>query len=118
MNVKAAVLRVGTKTIGEDVAIPPRLERLEVGQEPEPWHGVMCIPTEDAGDERLVWDRRSPGSVRDAKKTFNDLVAKGMIPHRCDPTGRCLPNVMREFDAKAECVVFSPAGIPKMVKGG
>jgi hypothetical protein len=94
-----------------DESLPSRAE-LKKGKR------VFYIPTENAGDERLTWDARFLDQIQGAKKDFDDLVARGMVPFRVDTNGKKTPEVMEEFDPNAEEVIFSPLQVPNMIVGG
>lgn len=113
-------LRIGNKlhSAREQVAIPPTLRRLKTGEKRPGGCGMFSVMTSDAGDDRLAWDARFPEQINDAKKMFNDLVAKGMVPYRVDPKGKKSPVLMTEFDPWAEEVVFCPVEVPRAVVGG
>ena len=95
------------------VELPDEIQILE-GKQPK---GLSCfrILDPEKGDERLTWDSRSFDQIKAAKKLFVDLVKKGLKPFRVGTNGQATSEVMTEFDAHAEEVLFLPY---KMVRGG
>jgi hypothetical protein len=67
------------------------------------------------GDERLVWDSRSLIQLNEAKNVFNQLIQKGLVPHRVGVNGDATAEIMTEFDPHSEEVIFLPI---RAVAGG
>ena len=67
------------------------------------------------GDMRIVWDRDQLSEINDAKNKFDELVGKGMVPYKVDPSGQKTAELMTVFDPSAEEILFSPI---KMLVGG
>jgi hypothetical protein len=67
------------------------------------------------GDERIVWNCRVLAEIAAAKKMFTDLLSKGMLPYKVGTDGKRTSEVMSEFDAGAEEVIFLPV---KAIAGG
>lgn len=94
--------------------IPANL-KVWAGNQPPPQHGMIRIVNSKDGDKRVVWNSEVLAEIKDAKKMFDDMVAKGMVPYRIGDKGQRTPTVMREFDAKAEEIVFAPI---QLARGG
>src|SRR4051812_9992507 len=73
------LMTVGGRTHSARVRIPrPQgLLQLKRGEHPLPGWRVMRVPTVEAGDERYTWDADDFDQIREAKRFFNDMVAKG-----------------------------------------
>jgi hypothetical protein len=77
-----------------------------------PFHGTFRVMTPQDGDKRIIWDNRSSDQIREAKQTFDELIAKGLVPYKVEPsTGRASVEVMEEFDPYAEEVIFLPTSL-------
>ncbi len=94
--------------LSETVEIPDSFTVLEQGEKPAPGSRMFRVMTPEKGDERLVWDSHSLREIRDAKKFYLSMVAKGFKPFKCDAKGKALPEPMKRFDAHAEEIVFLP----------
>ena len=81
------------------------LQKLEDGDQLKAGQHCFRIMNEN-GDDRLVWDSSSFIEIKAAKKDFVELVKQGMTPYRVGTDGRASAEVMTEFDAKAEEVIF------------
>lgn len=64
------------------------------------------------GDVKKIWDPSKQVEVDDAKRSFDDLKAKGYRAYRCNDKGD-QGEPMNEFDPKAGRVVL----VPPMVGG-
>jgi hypothetical protein len=84
------------------------LKRLKDGEKVEEHFHVFRILTPEDGDVRVVWDRREMAQIRDAKKMFDDCIKKGLVPYKVGTDGKATSEIMDEFDAKAEEVIFLP----------
>jgi hypothetical protein len=115
-SVKVPVCSNGKGFYGSeiDVEVPDALQVLKNGQTPA---GKRCFTIlNKSGDDRIVWDGGVLAEIGEAKRMFDKLVMQGLVPHRVDSHGRSTPEVMDEFDARAEEVVFLPTA--KMLVGG
>lgn len=108
---------VGGNKLGEEVPMP-NLKRLRLGEARPKGHGLMYVPTEAAGDERFCWDNADFAQIAEAKRFFNDMIAKGMVAYYVDPSGAKSGRVMAEFDPFAEEMIFAPINVPRAVRGG
>jgi len=109
-KLKVTLLAAGSKpgNLEQEIDVPDTLRFLEDGETVPPGHCIMRIVNQKDGDKRVVWDSRDMRQIADAKETFDKLVAEGLVPYRVDPQGRKTPEVMSEFDATAEEIIFSP----------
>lgn len=74
---------------------------------PEPPHtGAMHIQ-DKTGDTKLVWDYKNDDEVANAKRTFDDLKAKGFLAYSVGKDGEP-GEVLHSFDPKAEKIIMSP----------
>jgi hypothetical protein len=71
--------------------------------------GTMSYLTPEDGDVRLSWE---PGNAEDtatARRTFDDLRAKGYLAYRVTGRGpRAQRDQIRAFDPQAEQIVLAP----------
>ena len=82
---------------------------------PKDCHSFEVLTVKDGG-KRLVWNKYSLSEIREAKKNFDKLVAEGLVPYWVNAqTGKESADVMQEFDARAEEVIFLPI---QQVQGG
>lgn len=101
------------------VEVPvPALRRLRLREGRPAGHGQFRVLTEDAGDERFAWDAGDFAQIAEAKRFFNQMLARGMVPYRVGERGAKTNEVMTEFDPLAEEVVFLPTSVPRAVVGG
>ncbi len=118
MSATARILRFnpirGSK-LEKTLEVPPELQILDDGQEVPEHHHCFRILNTESGDDRLVWDSRSLGEIRAAKKSFVDLVKQGMTPYEVGLGGKATSKVMVEFNPHAEEVIFMDTGL---VAGG
>lgn len=100
--------------------IRTKLRRLDFGEVAPAGPNVRTfrVLTEDAGDERLVWDANSGNEINDAEAEFNQLVARGMTPYCVGTDGRRSAQPMLEFDPAAQEVIFVPTAVPRALVGG
>ena len=89
------------------VQIPDELA-IQENIEPPLNCGVFRILTAKDGDRRVVWNRLVLDEIRAAKQMFLDLIEKGLVPHRVSTDGKPTSEVMAEFDAGAEEIMFLP----------
>jgi len=117
-----SVLTVNLFSIGNtpggqqrELPIPDSLSVLEDHQELEKGQHLFRIINQKDGDKRVVWNAMSMQEIQEAKEMFDKLVEEGMIPYNVDVKGKKTPEVMSEFDASAEEIIFAP--IPALVGG-
>jgi hypothetical protein len=115
MRVTPAV--VGGNKVPDEVPLPA-LRRLRLGEERPKGHHIMYVPTEEAGDERFSWDASEFAQISEAKRFFNEMIAKGMVAFYVDAKGRKSGHLMAEFDPAAEEMIFAPINVPSAVAGG
>jgi len=60
------------------------------------------------GDTRIVWNKFVLDEINQAKKTFEDLIKQGMVPHNVGLGGKASAQEMKKFDPTAEEVIFLP----------
>jgi hypothetical protein len=72
----------------------------------DPNHGCMRILSQN-GDDRLVWDRRNAGEVREASQKFRDLMAEGHTAYAVRANGSRGHRV-DDFDPGLEEIVMVP----------
>jgi hypothetical protein len=71
--------------------------------------GVMSYLTQEDGDLKVTWDRENPEDVRHARRTFDDLKARGYLAYRVEPRGREPERVqVRQFDPDDRQLVLVP----------
>lgn len=90
------------------VKIPDSLKLLPDGERPKENQHVFRIMTAKDGDKRVVWDCRDLNQIADAKAMFDECIEEGLVPYRVDYNGKMTSEVMDEFDADAEEVIFLP----------
>lgn len=109
----ATVLEFSPIRGGQKKRLETELQKLEDGDQ---LNGRFCFRImNENGDDRLVWDSSSMAELREAKKAFVELVKQGMTPYRVGVNGEATSEVMREFDPKAEEVIFMDT---QLVAGG
>jgi hypothetical protein len=60
-----------------------------------------------AGDTKVIWDASNPDEVAAAKKTFDDLRAKGFLAYRVKAMGAKGDQIFT-FDPEAEKIILAP----------
>lgn len=98
-----------------DLDIPASLGILEDGAPKEHGFGVLRIINQKDGDKRIVWNSRIIEEISDAKDMFNKLVSEGFVPYCVDILGKKMASIMKEFDPRAEEIIFAPI---QAMKGG
>ena len=68
--------------------------------------GTLCVMNQ-TGDTKTVWDKNNRDEVEQAKKTFDDLKAKGYLAYSVQPDGK-KGQIMHSFDPNEEKVILSP----------
>lgn len=71
--------------------------------------GEMWIP-DDTGHSRRTWDSHDPIQVADAKRSFDDLRAKGFVAHKVSKDGKPA-EIIHTFDPQLELMILSPAPV-------
>lgn len=99
---------VKDSNIIEKIGIPNSLKILKDGEPIKKGQRIFRILTAKDGDKRIVWDSREIAQIEDAKTMFDECVAKGLVPYWVGTNGRATSEVMDEFDAEAEEVIFLP----------
>lgn len=66
--------------------------------------GVMRYPTREAGDVQLTWDKDKPDEIKEARKVFNDLKAKGYRAF----SGEKIDSLLDNFDPKVSRIALLP----------
>lgn len=72
--------------------------------------GVFRVLSEN-GDDRIVWDRRVAGQVKEAFQKFKDLLARGYAAYATLASGK-KGHRIEDFDPGLEEVLFVPATMP------
>jgi len=109
------VTTVQGSRLTDQIEVPSELKELTDLAQLPPNHRMFRILTRTDGDKRFTWDSMVLDEIRAAKKFFDDMVGKGMVPFRVDAKGKKTTEAMREFDPTAEEVIFAP--IAAMVGG-
>lgn len=78
--------------------------------ERNPFEGCMRKLSQN-GDDRVVWDRRNPDEVKDAYKTFNELLEKGYRAYATNSDGS-KGHEISEFNPGLEEIIMVPATVP------
>lgn len=82
--------------------IPPAF--LDEGRQVE---SLMLFEITDAsGDTKIMWDSRNPDEVEHAKKTFEDLTAKGFTAFKVNEKTHEKDEMVRTFDPQAQRYIF------------
>jgi hypothetical protein len=63
---------------------------------------------DDTGDTKTIWDKDNPDEVEMARRTFDDLKARGYMAYSVDKEGEP-DSVVNEFDPNAERLILRPA---------
>src|SRR5271155_2225066 len=97
---------VKNSNIIEKIGIPDSLRVLKDKEVISKNHRVFRILNPKDGDKRVVWDSRDLDQIEDAKVMFDECVEKGLVPYCVGRDGKATNEVMDEFDAEAEEVIF------------
>lgn len=100
-RLKRRGFRVARRQPGAVRLVPPKRK---------PHQGVFRVIS-DNGDDRIVWDRRVAGQVRDAFQKFKDFIARGYRAYATYADGRKGPQI-QDFDPSLEEVLLVPASHP------
>ena len=96
--------------INNTIEVGDRLCLIENPKEnPPPGYGCFRFISEKDGDKRYTWDSRDFLAIQQAKELFDKAVVEGLVPYRVGIDGKATAEVMTEFDAWAEEVLFLPA---------
>ena len=74
--------------VTERLTLPEGICILDNDQACDPEFGLFRILNPKTGDDRLTWDKRDFRAMQDARKTFIDLVKKGLKPFRVGGDGK------------------------------
>ena len=100
----ATILEFSPVRGGAKKRLATELQKLDDGED---LNGRFCFRVmNENGDDRLVWDSGSIREIGAAKKAFVELVKEGMTPYRVGVNGQASSEVMKEFDPRAEEVIF------------
>ena len=66
----------------------------------------MCI-LDGGGDTKVIWDPANADEVKNAKRTFKDLLKKGFTAFRVDTDGE-KDGQIREFEPDAQKLIMVP----------
>jgi len=69
------------------------------------WH-AMIVP-DTTGDTKIMWTAGNPDEIATAKRSFDDLRAKGFMIYKVGKDNGP-GELMREFDPKAEMLIAVP----------
>jgi hypothetical protein len=61
------------------------------------------------GDMKVIWSSDNEDEVTQARKTFDDMRAKGYAAYRVEGKKGEKGEVIREFDPAAEKIIMAPA---------
>jgi len=98
-----------------DLEIPSSLRTMEDGESKQIGFGVFRIINQKDGDKRIVWNANILDEIQDAKELFNKLIAEGFIPYCVNSLGKRITSIMKEFNPRAEEIIFAP--IQAMIGG-
>lgn len=65
------------------------------------------IILDHTGDTKIIWDPDKPIEVEHARKTFDDMKAKGYLAYRVNAKGD-KGEVLKRFDPEAEKMILAP----------
>jgi hypothetical protein len=68
--------------------------------------GTMSV-LDQTGDTKTIWDKNNPVEVESARKTFNDLKAKGYIAYTVKDDGK-KGEILVNFNSELERIILSP----------
>lgn len=74
--------------------------------------GTMSV-MDGTGDTKSTWDSDKPEEVEEARRTFDNLKAKGYSAFRVTARDGSKGEEMKTFDPEAEAVIM----VPRMVGG-
>lgn len=68
---------------------------------------TMAIMDPQAGDTRIIWDPTNDDEVASARRTFDELRAKGFIAYSVSESGKT-DAVIRTFEPTAAKIILRP----------
>ena len=74
--------------------------------DPTSGRGLLAV-MDQTGDTKITWDSRNADEVAAARKTFDDLKAKGFTAYSVDDEGG-KHEVLHKFDPSARKIIMSP----------
>lgn len=66
----------------------------------------MCI-LDKTGDTKITWDARNEAEVENARRTFDDLKAKGFLAYSVSKDGS-KGEILKKFDPNVEKIILTP----------
>jgi hypothetical protein len=60
------------------------------------------------GDTKVIWDKNNPDEVENARRTFDELKAKGFLAYSVKGRDGEKGELLRTFDPDAERLIMSP----------
>lgn len=79
----------------------------------QPNQGILAV-MDRTGDTKIIWSRDNDDEITQARKTFDDLKAKGFVAYSVKgKSGGDKGEVVREFDPQSERLILVPP-----MKGG
>lgn len=60
------------------------------------------------GDLKIIWDRTKPDEVEFARKTWDEMKAKGYMGYSVTGEKATKGEVLQKFDAQAERLIMAP----------
>lgn len=78
----------------------------QVDDVPEGKHVIAIL--DKTGDTKIIWDPTNEVEVENARRTFDDMKAKGFTAYSVNRRGD-KDAVVREFDPDAQKLILTPA---------
>jgi hypothetical protein len=60
------------------------------------------------GDTKLIFDRNNPDELASARRTFDDLKAKGFMAYKAEGKDGTKGELLTRFDPTAERIIMAP----------
>lgn len=76
---------------------------------PAPVSGELWI-LDNTGHSKKTWDSHNADEVADARRSFNDLRAKGFLAYKVNKDGKQGEQI-HAFDPELEAIILSPAPV-------
>ncbi len=95
----------------ETIEIPDILQVLTGADQPQPGFGTFRILSIIHGDKRITWNARVMAEIAAAKDLFLKLIKEGLVPYKVGLNGQSTAEVLKEFDAFAEEIIFLPVAL-------
>lgn len=76
-----------------------------------PEDSIVFRVLSENGDDRLLWDRKDPEQIKEARAKFDEYVGKGHTPYACRGDGKPGAKV-DTFDPLHEEIIFVPKTKP------